>query len=104
MLAKLGCAVEFASDGAQAVEMAGLQHYAAIFMDVQMPVMSGIDATRLIRQKQQTKIIPIIAVTADALSQDRDACLAAGMNEYLVKPLDQKMLADVLRQFGISRE
>jgi PAS domain S-box-containing protein len=104
MLAKLGCTVEFASDGAQAVEMASAQRYAAIFMDVQMPVMSGIDATKEIRQKQKTKIIPIIAVTADGLSQDRDACFAAGMNEYLVKPLDQKMLADVLRKVGIGRE
>jgi PAS domain S-box-containing protein len=103
MLAKLGCTVAFANNGAQAVEMACSQEYAAIFMDVQMPVMSGIDAAGAIRQKLKHNV-PIIAVTADGLSEDRDACMAAGMNDYLVKPLDQKMLADVLRKFGIGLE
>ena len=103
MLAKLGCNVAFANDGAQAVEMACSQEYAVIFMDVQMPVMSGIDAAGAIRRKLKHKV-PIIAVTADGLSEDRDACMAAGMNDYLVKPLDRKALADVLRQHGIGPE
>ena len=88
MLKKLGCHVDKASNGEEAVRACDGQSFDMILMDCQMPVMDGFDATRAIRQLDNpNRDIPIVAVTANAMSGDRDRCLAAGMNDYMKKPI-----------------
>jgi CheY-like chemotaxis protein/anti-sigma regulatory factor (Ser/Thr protein kinase) len=77
-----------ANDGAEAVRLAQDGGFALILMDMQMPVMSGVDATRAIRQLNDLSAIPILAMTANAFDQDRETCLAAGMNDHIGKPID----------------
>jgi CheY-like chemotaxis protein len=91
--------LEFAKDGAEAVEMA--QHFKPdiILMDVSMPVIDGLEATRIIRSNGQSQPV-IIALTANAFDTDREACLAAGMDEFLTKPINRSQLLDVLATFG----
>ena len=103
-LQKLGYRANAVSNGAEAVE--ALQHggtlrqggYDLVLMDCEMPVMDGFEATRRIRESIQPGI-PIIAVTADAMSGDRDRCLSKGMNDYISKPVDLGQLADVLARW-----
>ncbi len=99
MLHSLGFQVNVATDGAQAVSMAGSGNYAAIFMDCRLPVMDGYEATRRIRQLPGLEQVPIIALTANALQGDRDACLQAGMNDYLAKPFKRTDLQQVLQRW-----
>jgi signal transduction histidine kinase/ActR/RegA family two-component response regulator len=99
MLHSLGFQVSVATDGAQAVSMAGSGNYAAIFMDCRLPVMDGYEATRHIRQLPGLEKVPIIALTANALQGDRDACLQAGMNDYLAKPFKRTDLQQVLQRW-----
>ncbi|HEX8592084.1 MAG TPA: response regulator [Pseudomonas sp.] len=99
MLHSLGFQVNVATDGAQAVSMAGSASYAAIFMDCRLPVMDGYEATRHIRQLPGHEQVPIIALTANALQGDRDACLQAGMNDYLAKPFKRTDLQQVLQRW-----
>ncbi|MDH4609446.1 response regulator [Pseudomonas sp. BN102] len=94
MLRSLGYQVSLVGDGAQAVHEASRHHYAAILMDCRLPVLDGYEATRQIRQMNGGVVVPIIALTANALQGDREACLAAGMNDYLAKPFKR---ADLLR-------
>jgi len=99
-LRKRGFDVEIASDGAVAVEMAASRAYAAIFMDCQMPRLDGYDATREIRRREAGGArTPIIAMTASAMRSDRELCLAAGMDDYLAKPLRLDQLERVLEQW-----
>jgi CheY-like chemotaxis protein len=81
---------DLAQDGAQAVEMACRESYAVILMDMQMPGMDGLDATRELRRRGVTT--PIVAMTANAFDEDREACLAAGMNDHVTKPVDPEQL------------
>jgi PAS domain S-box-containing protein len=101
ILGKGGFRVESVSNGREAVEAitkadadAGAEPFAAILMDVQMPDMDGYEATRLIRAQQdhEGRRIPIIAMTAQAFAEDRDKCLAAGMDDFVSKPIDQEHL------------
>ena len=93
LLTKQGYDVSTADNGAKAVEWVKANPVDAILMDCQMPVMDGFQATREIRQlPEPAASIPIIAVTANAMSQDRERCLAAGMNDYTSKPIDAKTL------------
>ncbi|MBX3177909.1 MAG: response regulator [Candidatus Hydrogenedentes bacterium] len=92
MLKRLGLDVEIASDGQQAVECVRERAYDLIFMDVQMPVMDGLEATARIRELPHGERVPIIAMTANAMQGDRDRCIAAGMDDYLAKPLDPRQL------------
>lgn len=90
-----------AENGAEAVEAFTNNDFCCILMDCQMPVMDGYEATRHIRKLEQNtnNHIPIIAVTANALAEDRDLCLQAGMDDYLKKPVRKRVLADKLKEY-----
>jgi two-component system sensor histidine kinase/response regulator len=88
LLDGIGCCAEFAEDGLQALALAKAGCYDLILMDMQMPHMDGLDATRAIRQLPGHAVTPIIAMTANAFEEDRDACLDSGMNDFLAKPVD----------------
>ena len=102
MLEKAGIQVEIAHNGKEAVELCGDKIYDIVFMDCQMPEMDGFDATRAIRE-QEKKLdrdpVTIIALTANALEGDKAQCLAAGMNDFLAKPLKQDILRALLHQY-----
>ena len=85
-----------AKDGAEAVALARKNSYAAIFMDMQMPKLNGVEATQEIRQLPGYRGTPIIAMTANAFAEDKAQCLAAGMNDFLTKPFNPDELFDVL--------
>jgi CheY-like chemotaxis protein len=87
MLESLGLRSDVAKDGLEAVDMAGANAYAAIFMDCQMPGIDGFEATARIRSAENGRRIPIIAMTALSMPGDRERCLAAGMDDYVSKPV-----------------
>jgi CheY-like chemotaxis protein len=89
-------AVDTAEDGAEGVALARKNSYAAIFMDMQMPKLNGIEATREIRQIPGCRDTPIIAMTANAFAEDKEQCLKAGMNEFLIKPFNPDQLFAIL--------
>lgn len=92
MAEKLGLRVITATNGREALEALAHQHADLILMDCQMPVMDGLEATRRIRSAPATRDIPIIAVTANATSMDRDRCFDVGMSDYLPKPVNPRHL------------
>ena len=83
-----GFDVHIANDGKEAVEMVAKNNYDIVLMDMQMPVMDGVTATIEIRKDARFKDLPIVAMTANAMQQDREACAAAGMNDHVAKPID----------------
>ena len=85
-----------AEDGAEAIALARRNSYAAIFMDMQMPKLNGVEATREIRQLPGYRHTPIIAMTANAFAEDKAKCLEAGMNDFLIKPFDPDQLFVIL--------
>ena len=87
-LQRRGYLVVHAADGQQAVELAACETPDLILMDVSLPVMDGLEATRRIRARAQTQTIPIIALTAHAMSGDRERALAAGCDDYHAKPVE----------------
>jgi PAS domain S-box len=95
LLHALGVSVDLADTGAMAIEKLSSGTYDAVLMDMQMPVMDGLTATREARRLGFANL-PIIAMTANALPQDRERCLAAGMNDHLAKPVDPRQLASTL--------
>ncbi len=99
MLEDLGCLADIAVDGVEAVERAREHTYDLILMDMQMPRMDGLEATRSIRALAAYRDTPIIAVTANAFVEDRQRCLDAGMNGHLTKPVTPASLAAVFRQW-----
>jgi PAS domain S-box-containing protein len=96
LLESVGLKVDTAKDGEEAVALACETEYAVILMDVQMPTMNGLDATRLLRQMPCYRETPIIAVTANAFAEDKVRCLAAGVNSLLIKPFDPAALFTTL--------
>jgi CheY-like chemotaxis protein len=87
-LASIGYRADVAVNGFDALEALERQHYAAVFMDCQMPVMDGYETTRALRQREgDQRHTCVIAVTASAMIADRDRCLEAGMDDYLTKPI-----------------
>jgi signal transduction histidine kinase/DNA-binding NarL/FixJ family response regulator len=104
MLQKYGYEVVFAEDGLAAVRLAREQAFDLIFMDCNMPVMDGYEATRLLRNPTEASAtpanVPIVAMTANAFAEDRDRCLSVGMNDFLSKPLQPELLIDALRRYA----
>jgi signal transduction histidine kinase/DNA-binding response OmpR family regulator/HPt (histidine-containing phosphotransfer) domain-containing protein len=104
LLAKLGYRADLVATGAEAIDALRRQRYDVVLMDVQMPEMDGVTATERIRAGAVDYQPYIIAVTADALQGDREACLHAGMNDYVSKPIHPLELSRALRRAGASGE
>jgi CheY-like chemotaxis protein len=92
-----GFEVDVALDGQQALDLVREQAYDLVLMDMQMPVMDGLSATRAIRQMPEGLRLPIVAMTANAMEKDRQDCLEAGMNDFITKPMDPARLAAVVQ-------
>jgi len=101
-LERLGCTVEVASHGAEGVAACQQRHFDIVLMDLQMPVMDGMTATRKIRELETTGHVPIVALTANAMTGDRELCEAAGMDGYLTKPIEVERLRNVLTKYGLE--
>ncbi|MFT5453497.1 MAG: two-component system sensor histidine kinase/response regulator [Enterobacterales bacterium] len=102
MLKKFGVTVDVVADGKEAVNTLETLPYDLVFMDCQMPVMDGYEASRCIREPQSKvldKTIPIIAMTANVIKGDREKCIAAGMNNYIAKPVSPSKLQLALQQW-----
>jgi CheY-like chemotaxis protein len=98
-LQRLGARVTVANDGAEGVELFKRGNFSLVLMDIQMPVMDGFEATRHIRELASDKRhVPIVALTANAMPEDRERCLAAGMNDFLTKPLQIEKLTPIVIQ------
>jgi CheY-like chemotaxis protein len=96
LLADVLLEVDTAENGEQACAMAAAEPYAVILMDMQMPVMDGLDATRALRRDARHAGTPIIAMTANAFAEDKARCIDAGMDDFLVKPFEPTMLFETL--------
>jgi signal transduction histidine kinase/CheY-like chemotaxis protein len=99
MLSKLGCEVVVSGHGAEALLQLDHNHFDLVLMDCNMPVMDGYEATRLIRQSGKWPDLPIIALTANAMPEERERCKSAGMNDYLAKPFRREELNHLLDQW-----
>ena len=95
-LAGSGLIVDLAEDGRQALTRFEGRGYALVLMDVQMPVMDGLDATRAMRARPDGASVPIVAMTANAFTEDKELCIKAGMDDFLVKPFDPELLFSTL--------
>jgi len=101
-LEKMGCKVELASNGIEAVAAAKEKQYGLIFMDCQMPIMDGYKATEKIRKIEKengTERVPIVALTAHAMKGDKERCFAVGMDDYIAKPFREPQLANILAKW-----
>ncbi len=96
LLNEAGLVVTLANNGQEAVDLVARMHFDAVLMDIHMPVMDGYEATRLIRAMPGRETLPIIAMTADAMEEDREKCFAAGVNDHVRKPIDLKQLFSTL--------
>ncbi len=106
VLERQGHAVELATDGKQAVDRLDTESFDLVLMDVHMPVMDGIAATRAIRSREEGEHrnrVPIVALTASAMAEDRDACMAAGVDDYLTKPIRPAELTQVVARLARER-
>ncbi|MBF0272673.1 MAG: response regulator [Magnetococcales bacterium] len=107
LLEQAGITVVVANNGLEAVNLVGKEHFDAILMDLQMPVMDGLTATKRIRKEKSAELLPIIAMTANAMAGDREKCLDAGMNDHIAKPVEpDEMYATLAKwitiQSGVS--
>jgi CheY-like chemotaxis protein len=99
ILKKLGHRVGHAENGKRALEALQSQHYDLVLMDCQMPIMDGYQATRALRGDPQWQSLPIIAVTGNVMEGDRQACLDAGMDDYITKPYNRDQLEAVIARW-----
>ena len=104
ILKRLGSTFDIAADGKEAIEKVKQNKYDLILMDIQMPVMDGLEATRYIRNELKIKDMPIVALTAHAMKGDKEKCLAAGCNGYITKPIDQQKLVSEIMNVIKSTE
>ncbi len=103
ILEDAGLSPILAKNGQEALERASQSDYALILMDMQMPVMGGIEATRKIRKLHARSGVPILAMTANAFNEDRERCLEAGMNDHISKPVDPEALCTTLLQWLMKK-
>ena len=103
LLERWGHHVEVAGNGEIALEMAASQQFDVILMDMMMPVMDGLEATRRIRASETARRTPIIAMTANAMEADRERCMQAGMDDYLSKPIKAQELRQMLQHFSSAK-
>jgi signal transduction histidine kinase/DNA-binding response OmpR family regulator/ligand-binding sensor domain-containing protein/HPt (histidine-containing phosphotransfer) domain-containing protein len=103
LLRAAGLVVTIACNGKEALDLVDDTHFEAVLMDLQMPVMDGYEAVSLMRERPDLQTLPIIAMTAHALVQEREKCLAIGMNDYVTKPIDPEHLYQVLRKWILPR-
>jgi CheY-like chemotaxis protein len=96
MLGKLGCEVTVAAHGAEALDVLEHKNFELVLMDCNMPVMDGYEASRQIRRSGRWPDLPIVALTANAMPEERERCRAAGMSDYLAKPFRREELAALL--------
>ncbi|VVP55081.1 ATP-binding protein [Pseudomonas fluorescens] len=99
LLRAVGCCVDIAADGSLALSQLSKERYDLVFMDMQMPVLDGLAATRLLRQQSGLSTLPVIAMTANVRKSDHEACLAAGMNDFVSKPFEPQTLYEALRRW-----
>lgn len=102
MLELMGCTVDIAEDGDQALEKFDAKNYDLILMDIQLPKKDGYEVTRTIRRKEQEqskKHTTIVALTANAMLGDREKCLDAGMDDYIPKPIELTTLESTLKKY-----
>jgi signal transduction histidine kinase/DNA-binding response OmpR family regulator/HPt (histidine-containing phosphotransfer) domain-containing protein len=104
LLRGVGLVVDVADNGQIAVEKVQAAAYDIVLMDMQMPVMDGLSATRIIRQMPQFNELPIVAMTANAMQADREACRAAGMDDHVAKPIEPQELFQALLKWVKPRE
>jgi CheY-like chemotaxis protein len=104
LLNSAGVFVDIVSEGEGAIEAILRNDYDAVLMDVQMPGMDGFEATRIIRENDTYRELPIIAMTANAMKGDREKCLRAGMNDYVAKPIDLDRFYSTLKKWIVPRE
>ncbi|MCP4689120.1 MAG: response regulator, partial [Desulfobacterales bacterium] len=101
ILRRFGCRVDVAGNGEEAVGRVREKSFDVIFMDATMPVMDGFEATRKIREREESGArTPIVAMTALAMAGDRERCLKAGMDDYIAKPIKSKAIFDALLKYG----
>jgi CheY-like chemotaxis protein len=97
MLAPSGARITLVNNGQEALDAVRAESFDLVLMDMQMPIMGGLEATMKIRELPAAQSLPIIAVTANAMEEDKDKGFACGMNAYLTKPIDPAELARALR-------
>ena len=95
--------VDIATNGRECLNALHCSQYDLVLMDIQMPVMDGLEATRRIRQSDRFKDLPVIAMTAHAMTGDREKSLAAGMNDHITKPIDPDVLYRALKQWIVGQ-
>lgn len=99
LLEAAGYTVDIANNGREAISMLNSHNYALVLMDIQMPVMDGLSATRAIRADDRFSALPIIAMSAHAMTGDREKSLESGMNDHLTKPIDPDILYTTLQKW-----
>ncbi|NWF85140.1 MAG: response regulator, partial [Bryobacteraceae bacterium] len=99
LLTKRGYSVEVANNGVEAMEALKRAGYDIVLMDIQMPLLDGLETTRRIRSDPRYDGLPVIAMTAHAMNGDKERCLAAGMDGYIAKPVDHKHLLNVIEHY-----
>ncbi len=101
-LKRRGHEIDVAVNGLEAIEKTKAFRPDLVFMDISMPVMCGLEATRAIRSDDDVKRTPIVALTAHAMSSDREACIAAGCDDVATKPVDFAVLSEIVARFDID--